>query len=179
MPCCSAVLTFIERALATTVAEAVDRALLNGSGAAGQPIGILNVPGIDSRAGTSFALADAAAMLKVADGWDASGSVRWVAGVDAAEDLRTRLKSANGGETLMADNDTMLGKPVLVSRSVGAQVLAVMPWGQLWMATWGAMEIGVDTFTHFTTGKIVVRCLWNIDFAPERAQSIAVATALT
>lgn len=170
---------FIERALAVTLAEAVDRAILAGSGASGQPKGLLATSGVDSRAGTSFALADAAAMLRTAEGWVGSESAAWVAGVAAAEDLRTRPKVSGGEVMLMDADDRMLGRRVVVTRSAGDQVLAVMPWAQFWFATWGALEIGADPFTDFDSGKVTIRCLWSVDFAPERAASVAVATALT
>lgn len=170
---------FIERALAVTCAEAIDRAILAGTSVSGQPTGLLATPGIDSRAGTSFALADAAAMLRVAEGWGATESASWVAGVAVAEDLRTRPKAAGGEVMLMDADDRMLGRPVVVTRSAGDQVLAVMPWSQFWFASWGALEIGADPFTDFDSGKVTIRCLWSVDFAPERAASVAVATALT
>jgi HK97 family phage major capsid protein len=170
---------FIERAGAVTVAEARDRALASGSGNSGAPLGLLNVSGIDSRAGTSFALADAAAMLRVAEGYASDDSIRWLCGVAAAEDLRCRLKSENGGETLMDEQGRMLGLPVVVSRSVPDQVLICMPWSQLWYATWGALEVGVDPFTNFRDGKIIVRFVLDCDFGVERGASVAVATALS
>lgn len=171
---------FIERALAITVAEAVDRALIAGAGSGGAPAGIVNVAGIDTRAGTSFALADAAAMLRVAEGWAGTESAVWVCGVAAAEDLRTRPKTATyGNGFLMADDGTMLGRRVVVSRSVGDQVLVIMPWSQCWFASWGALEVAADPMTYFRDGRVMLRCLWSVDHAVERAASVAVATALT
>ncbi|MBP6252356.1 MAG: phage major capsid protein [Rubrivivax sp.] len=171
---------FIEKSLATTVAEAVDRALISGSGNLGEPLGLAVTSGIDTRAGTAFALADAAAMLRVAEGYAGSDSVQWLAGVAAAEDLRTRVKTATyGNGYLMDERDRLLARPVVVSRSVGDQVLICMPWSQLWFASWGALEIGADPMTYFSTGKVMIRCLWSIDFAVERAASVAIATALT
>lgn len=169
---------FVDMTLARALGEAVDAALLNGTGASGQPTGIFNTSGIDSRAGTSFALADAAAMLKVCDGYAGDG-VAWVAGIGAAEDLRQRLKSANGGETLMTDTGTMLGKPVFVSRCAGSRQLVVADWTKVHFAEWGALEVGVDTYTHFKDGRVVVRALWRVDAAFETPGQIAVATELT
>jgi HK97 family phage major capsid protein len=169
---------FVDAALARALAEAVDNAMLNGSGASGQPLGIYATSGIDSRAGTSFALSDAAAMLKLCDGFAGNG-VAWVAGVDTAEDLRQRLKSTNGGETLMSDDERMLGKPVLVSRSANAQQLVVTDWTKAHFAEWGALELGVDPFTNFSTGKVIVRALWRMDVGFEAPGQIAVCTAVT
>lgn len=169
---------FVDAGLARALAEALDGALFGGTGATGQPSGIFIRPNIDSRAGTSFALSDAAAMLKTCDGY-ATDSIVWTGGVDAGEDLRQRLKSANGGETLIADDGRMLGYPVLISRSAGAQQLVVTDWSKAHFAEWGAMELGIDNFTFFKDGRVIVRALWRVDFGFERNQQIAVCTALT
>jgi HK97 family phage major capsid protein len=168
---------FIERALAINVAEAVDRALVAGSGNSGQPLGLANTSGVDTRTGSTFTWAMAQAMAKVASGWAASPSIAWVAGVDAAEDLATRERAAGSG--FIAENNMIDGKPLVVSRSIGAAVALVMPWAQCWMASWSALEIAADPMTYFKDGRVQLRCLWSIDFAVERAASVAIATAVS
>lgn len=169
---------FVDTGLARALAEALDSALLGGSGASGQPAGIFIRPNIDSRAGTSFALSDAAAMLKVCDGYS-SDAIAWVGGVDAGEDLRQRAKISGGGQVLLGDDGRMLGYPALISRSAGAQQLVVTDWSKAHFAEWGAMEIGIDAMTCFKDGRVIVRALWRVDFGFERNQQIAVCTALT
>jgi hypothetical protein len=73
----------------------------------------------------------------------------------------------------------VLGRPLHVSRSVGAQVLVCAPWSLVWWATWGALEISVDPFTYFVSGRVVIRAMWSMDFGCERPASVAIATALT
>ena len=77
---------FVDQALATTLAEAIDAAILAGSGYSGQPLGIANVAGIDRRAGTSFAWSDALAMLDVCEGFTQADSIAWVAGHTTAKE---------------------------------------------------------------------------------------------
>jgi HK97 family phage major capsid protein len=163
--------------LATALAEAADAALLTGSGTSGQPHGLFTTGLVDSRAGTSFALSDAAAMLKNADGW-VGDSAAWVAGIDAAEDLRQRPK-VSGGERMLLEDDRLLGRPLIVSRSAPDAGLIVAPWAGLHFASWGALELAVDGFTAFTQGLVSIRVLWRTDFAHESPGQIAVATALT
>jgi HK97 family phage major capsid protein len=167
----------IERALATTVAEAGNRAIVAGSGNAGQPLGIANISGTDTRAGTTFTWTMAQAMAKVAAGWDSSESVAWIAGVDAAEDLKTRERASGSG--FIVEGNQLDGRPFIVSRSIGAQVLVCMPWSQFWLASWGALELAADPMTYFRDGRVQLRCLWSVDFCVERAASVAIATALT
>jgi HK97 family phage major capsid protein len=167
----------LERALATALAEKVDAALVAGSGASGEPTGLANMSGVDTRTGASFTHAMSSSMLKAASGWEASDSIAWIAGVDAAEDLQTRERATGSG--FIADNGQVLNRSLHVSRSVGAQVLLCAPWSLVWWATWGALEIAVDPFTAFTSGKVTIRAMWTMDFACERPASVAIATALT
>lgn len=169
---------FLNNTLATALAEAVDSALISGSGNSGQPLGIVNLSGVDSRAGTAFALADAVAMLKVADGYALADTLQWVAGVDTAEDLRARPK-VSGGEVMLLDGGRMLDQPVVVSRSAPAAGLVLMQWGACHFAQWGALEVAVDPYTHAATGRVIIRALWRVDFAAEAASQVAVATAVT
>ncbi len=169
---------FLHSTLANALAEAVDSALISGSGNTGQPLGIVNTSNIDTRAGTAFALADAVAMLKVADGYALSDTLQWVAGVDTAEDLRARPK-VSGGERMLLENNRMLDQPVIVSRSAPAAGLVLMQWGACHFAQWGALEVAVDPYTHAATGRVIVRALWRVDVAVEAATQVAVATAVT
>lgn len=169
---------FLYSTLATALAEAVDAALIAGTGNAGQPLGLLATPGINSRAGTSFALSDAASMLKVSDGYAASDTLAWIAGIDAAEDLRTRPK-VSGGEIMLLTDGRMLDHPVIVSRSAPAAGLVLMPWGTLHFGQWGALEVAADPYTYFSAGRVIVRALWRIDFSVEAPGQVAVATAVS
>ncbi len=169
---------FLSNTLATALAEAADTAVFSGSGNSGQPLGLLNTANVDARAGTSFALSDAAAMLKVCDGYAQSDTVAWVAGVDTAEDLRTRPK-VSGGEVMLLAGGRMLDQPVLVSRSAPAAGLLVAQWGSFHLGQWGALEVAADPFTYFSTGRVIIRALWRIDFCVDAPSQVAVATAVS
>jgi hypothetical protein len=69
---------FVDRLLAATVAEALDKALLVRRR---ERLAVSNAAGIDSRSGTSFAWSDACSMLAVADSYaQANASPGWPAG---------------------------------------------------------------------------------------------------
>lgn len=169
----------IRGALAGSLAEAVDTALINGSGTSGQPLGLMNQAGIGSRAGTDFDLADAAAMLTDADGYSQADTLTWVCGATAAELLRQRPKVSGGEVMLLDDTDRMLAKPVLVSRAAPASTLVLAQWASLHFCQWGALEIAADPFTMFNMGLVVLRSLWRVDFGIESPAQVAVATTVT
>ncbi len=169
---------WLDSLLAAALGEALDAVLLVGTGANGQPKGIGTLSGIDSRVGGSFALSDAAAMLRVADGYASSDSARWVAGVAAAETLRRRPKASGGELMLLADDGKMLGRDVLVSRSLPAQALAVMPWSELLVGSWGGIELLVDRLTLFASGRVQILARWFVDLSPTRPAQIAYASGV-
>ncbi|MCU0924289.1 MAG: phage major capsid protein [Burkholderiaceae bacterium] len=169
----------IRGALAGSLAEAVDLALISGSGNSGQPLGVSLTPGINSRAGTSFALSDAAAMLTGTDGYSQADTLTWVVGATAAEILRKRPKVSGGEVMLLDDRDRMLAKPVLVSRAAPASTLLLAQWAALHFCQWGALEVAADPFTMFNQGLVVLRALWRVDFGIESPAQVAVATTVT
>lgn len=168
---------FINNLLAEKVGEAVDAALLTGTGAAGQPGGIALATGVDTRAGTAFTWSDAVAMNKVCDGYAQGESAVWVAGVDSAETLRKRERAPGSG--FIADDDLIANKRMLVSRGAPAASLTVTEWGKVWFCDWGALEIFVDPFTNFQSGKVRIMAKWLVDVAVERPALVATATAVT
>lgn len=169
----------IRGALAGSLAEAVDLALIAGSGTGGEPLGLMNQAGIDSRTGSDFDLADAAAMLTGTDGYSQADTLTWVAGATAAELLRQRPKVSGGEVMLLDDTDRMLAKPVLVSRAAPDSTLMLAQWGNLHFCQWGALEIAADPFSLFTTGHVILRALWRVDFGIESMAQVAVAVTVT
>lgn len=168
---------FIDRQLGVSVAEAWDSATLQGAGGA-MPLGLLNVPNVDTRTGNSFDMAAGTAMLKVAEAYANDDSIAWVAGIDAAETLRKRAK-VSGGERFMVEGNEMLGRPFVVSRSMPAAKLICAPWSSVMLGSWGAPEIKIDPSTYFNSGAVRVGVFSMVDVAVERPQSIAIATAVS
>lgn len=169
---------FIDRQLGVSVAEAIDTALLQGTGGA-QPVGILNTLNVDTRTGNAFDMAAGAAMLKTAEGYANDDSIAWVSGIDAAETLRKRVKTATYGNGFMVEGNTMLGRPFFVSRSMPAAKLICAPWSNVLLGGWGAPEIRIDASTYFESGAVRVGIFSMVDTAVERPQAIAIATAVS
>lgn len=169
---------FIDEQLGVAMGEAIDTAILQGAGGA-QPLGILNVPGVDTRTGNAFDMAAATAMLKVAEAYANDDSIAWVAGIDAAETLRKRPKTATYGNGFMVEGNEMLGRPFVVSRSMPAAKLICAPWSSVMLGSWGAPLLKTDPSTYFNSGAVRIGLFAMLDVAVERPQSIAIATAVS
>lgn len=169
---------FIDAMLGTAVGEAIDAAIVGGSGVGGEPLGIVGMSGTDTRTGAAFDMAAAAGMLKVAEGYRNDDNIAWVAGTDAAEVLRQRAKAA-GTARFMVEDGRMLGRPFYVSRGMPASGLICAPWSSVMLASWGAPLLKVDPATYFDTGAVRIGLFAMVDVAVERPAAIAVATAVS
>ena len=133
--------------------------------------------GIDTRAGTSYAWTDACEMLGVCEGFTKGDAIGWIEGYAAAQTLRGRARATGGG--FVIEGNTIAGRPALVSRSAGDATLSVCDWSKVWHATWGALEVAVDPFTDFKSGKVTLRVWLTVDFGFSAPAQVTHASAIT
>ncbi len=171
--------SYIANLSGAKLAEAASTALVNGSGAAGEPTGLLQVAGTTSVSGASLGWSGVRDMLAGAEGYTASG-LRFVAGVTAAKLLRAREK-ASGSGMVMSDG-RIDGVPVVVSRCMPADALLLACWPTVTMATWGTPELTITPLASpgaFQSGKIGIRLLWTVDFLADQPAAVAKAVSIT
>ena len=170
---------FVEQQLGEKLAESVGVALVDGTGAAGQPWGLLRIPGPLAVSGSSLAWLGVRDLIERAEGYTAGG-LQFLAGVGAAKVLRAREK-ATGSGMVLADGK-IDGVPALVTRCMPSDALLLAPWTTIVMATWGALEVTVTPLAApgvFRTGAIGVRLMWSVDFAAELPTAIGRAVSIT
>jgi hypothetical protein len=157
------------------LAVAVDTAALHGTGADGQPTGIENVSGVDSRTGASFALATATAMLKAIE--DANGeATAWISSPGAASILRQRERATGSG--LLIEDGKMMGLPVLVTNAAASGYLFVGDFRELVVLS-RALEILSNPYSQRKPGLIEVTLFHHLDIVVRHPAYFAVATAVT
>jgi HK97 family phage major capsid protein len=165
------------------VASGIDTAFFAGSGVDGQPLGILNVPGIDSRSGAAFALATATAMIRtLEDANIATEGAAWCASPDVAELLRKREKETAGNAVyLLGDDNKMCGRPFFVTTSIPAGKIILGAWAEgAALPTWGpGIEVLVDDKTLSTKGQTRIIAFASIDVFVRRVEAFAIAEGLT
>lgn len=142
------------REVRRAVAEVVEAGLLSGTGSNGQPLGLINTPGRQSKtfAGAVPTQAEAADMLELladADG-DLSSSGWLLHPADAAALLKT-LVNASGGETVLqvigSREWLLLGLPVAMSRNVPQGSVLLADWARFEVAYFGPPVLLVDPFS--------------------------------
>lgn len=170
--------------LASVVALDIDAKGLNGSGASGQPTGILNTSGIGSVTGTSLDYADiiefqtdvfAGNALTANSGYVTTGAV---AGL-----LKARVKFSStaspiwDGRLDMADVDGYRG---MASNQMPAATMLFGDFGLgVVVAEWGVLEVEVNPFANFQAGIIGVRAIASVDIGVRYPTAFSAASSIT
>lgn len=167
--------------LAKAVALAADSAGLNGSGASGQPTGIIATSGVGSVTGTSLAYAG---MLEFQTdiGNALAPSCGYVTTAAVAALLMARVKVAStysplwDGSILDADACGFRG---MSSAQMPTATMVFGDFNQLVMAEWGSLAIEVNPFANFQAGLIGVRAMYAMDVGLRVPGAFSVASSIT
>lgn len=169
--------------LAAIVGIAVDLAGLNGSGASGQPHGIIGLAGVGTGTGTALALSGlltaqasvgAANVVPVRGGWASTFTVSSL--------LRQRNEFANTYSPLWYGSiwdGVMVGYPAMASNQIPSGDLIFGDWAQVVVAEWGVLEVEVNPYANFQAGIIGVRAIMTVDIGVRYPGAFYVTTAVT
>lgn len=168
--------------LAAVAALAVDAAVLNGSGASGQPEGLDNTTGIGAVTGTSL---DYAGVLNFQEDV-AAGNIMPMAGgyvttPAVASLMMQRVKFTGTASPLWEGNlweGNMVGFNAMSTNQVAAANMYFGDWSKAIVGEWGVLEVETNPYANFPAGIIGVRAMYSVDVgvrypaAFSRAQSI-------
>lgn len=184
----------VQRDLAMAVAQAIDIGAINGSGASGQPTGILNQAGIGDVAGGVNGLAPAWTHIvkiweEVAKDNALMGSLGWLINAVTASKLMQTEKASSTGQFILNRAGSpemfgeMLGYQVAVSNNVpsnltkgtGTNLSAIIfgNFADLILAEWGDLDLLVDPYTASSSGTVRIRVFKSVDVGVRNAQSFA------
>jgi HK97 family phage major capsid protein len=159
----------VKRSLAANIALAGDNAGINGTGASGQPTGILNTAGIGTASGTT--LGHAALVEVQVDVADSNAilnpnTLGYVTTPSVAQTLTSRQQFASTDSPVWqgAIHQGMVeGLLAISSKQMPASTLLYGDWSSVLVPEWGSLIVEVDPFSNFKTGIVSLRCLWTID----------------
>jgi len=169
--------------LAAVIALAIDLAVLNGSGAAGQPTGIINTSGIGAVTGPSLGYAGILEFqtdVASANVMPARGGYVTTPSVAALMMQRQRFTSTD--TPLWAGNiwdGQMSGFPGMSSNQMPAATMLFGDWSKVVVAEWGTLEIAVNPTANFQAGIIGVRAMYSVDVGVRLPAGFSLATAIT
>ena len=170
--------------LAQVVGLAVDAAILEGSGAAGAPLGIANVSGIGSFTGGSLA---ATGVLNAQSDVAAANVLPmrpgYVTTAPAAALLMDRPELSSTGTTRLWQGNmwdgSMFGIPAMTSAQLTALSMIFGAWEHAVLAEWGVLEIEVNPYANFQAGIRGIRAMYSVDVGIRYAAAFSRATSIT
>lgn len=170
--------------LAQQVALATDLAVLEGSGASGQPTGISNTAGIGSVTGTSLASAGIIEFMTdvaTANVQPLRPGYVTTPGVAGLLMVRPELPTT-GTERLWKGNiwdGSMFDIPAMTSNQPAAASMIFGDWQEAVVGEWGVLEVEVNPFANFQAGIIGVRAIYSLDVGIRRPFAFSRATTIT
>ncbi len=175
---------FIARDLGASIAEAVDSAVINGTGGA-QPLGVKNTTGVTTGQDSATAtLAKLLAFTAVAGAANAIGnSPGWVGNTAAAVLLAGRQNFTGSSVPLWTGpptEGTLTGYPAISSEALSNGNLIFGSWDSIVVADWGVLEPQASRGgTRFNALQVGIRAMWMVDVALRYPASFVVSTNLS
>jgi HK97 family phage major capsid protein len=179
--------TVVEAELLNAVLTAIDQAVLGGSGAAGQPLGLAGTSGVAAVTGTGFSRAAAREMQRVvhaAGGIRSPESVAYVMRPAVSELLGERAVIAGSDRTIFEGSmldGTVVGARAVVSQNAPASTILFGDFSQIVVHFREPVRVQVSGFdpTKFRTGVSTFRCLAAVDVVVRQPAAFAVAASVT
>lgn len=154
--------------MARSIALAVDVAAIRGSGANGEPHGIVGTTGVGAfdTDGTSTYSDVVAAQQDLMAANALNPGCAYLADPVSAGLLMGRSRFANT-DTPIWDGSlmggTMAGFPCRASNQMSANTMLFGWWPSLIIAEWGVLEVAVDDTYNFAQGLSALRCWYTVD----------------
>ena len=154
---------FIRKQLLGAVGQLLDAAVLNGSGASGEPTGLLIAAGVNAQSGAVTHANLLTALETLSNSKADDEKIVFLTTPTVRKALQAREIVSTSGVMLWRDNE-LVDKPAFVTTDCPAGAIFAGDWSQVLVAFWGSgLEIEVDPYTSFTTGAIQIRVLLHAD----------------
>lgn len=169
----------VRRDIVNVHAIALDKAAIQGSGSAGEPLGLLNYAGIN---GTTAASATWPIILafrrKIAEDNALGQRMTWLTSSSGATTLMGRVKETGQAIYLLGDDGKMAGYPVLETNSFATDRLILGDFSQMIVGNWGGLEIDVDNISGMGTDSISIYVKSYSDVAIRHIESFCADTSV-
>jgi len=176
--------------IARSLANAIDSAAINGTGASGQPTGILNQTGVglvslgaNGAAQTWQSVVDLESTVGSANGMGSAGG--YVGNHATSGKLKTIEKASSTAQFLWnGDGENFNGYPLQVTnmmpsnltKGTGTNLSAMVfsgAWENLLIGSWGGLDVLVDRFSFSDRGRVRIVAFASIDIALRHPESFS------
>jgi len=164
--------------LSQGIALAIDQAVLEGSGAAGQPTGLRNQTGVltstIAAAGSPTWTEIVEFETDVAASNALMGSLGWIIRAAVRGNLKTTEKAAGTARFVMGDSNELNGYRTEVSEQGAANALYFGNWADILIGMWGSLDLIVDPYTNSLSGTVRVVALQSADVGIRHPESFSI-----
>ena len=171
---------FIRRDLAAGMATTIDLAALYGSGASGQPTGVINTSGITTVTAFAGANPTFAEVITLETALDTSnallGSMSYILKANMKGVLKSTEKATNTAQFVYESDNTMNGYNAYVTNQLTDGDLFFANWADLILGFWSGLSLLVDPYTNSLSGTIRVVGHQSVDVAVRHPESFAYGT---
>lgn len=170
--------------LGAVCALAIDVGGLRGSGASGEPQGIVGTSGVGSVTGTSLAAAGVLEFQSdVAGGNLLSETFGYVTTPAVAALLMVRPELPSTGTTRLWQGSmlegSMFGMRAMSSNQMAAATMLAGDFSQVVIGEWGVLEIEVNPYANFQAGIVGVRAMVSVDVGVRYGGAFSYASSIT
>lgn len=175
----------LTRELAVGVATGCDAAALNGSGAAGQPLGVLNTPGLQTFTGASLSWVNALVpqgQILGANALSDGGRVAYVTTPAVAQVAANRQGFSTTAPLWVGGlaEGQLAGCLAMSSTQMPAATLLAGDWSRMMLLEWGAgVMIDANPYANFPAGITGYRAILMCDVVLESISAFSVATSVS
>lgn len=175
----------VQNDIFSALALAIQDAALNGTGANGQPTGILNTTGVTTASIATDGAPTYAELVGFAgdiDEWFINGG-KWLINNKSFSTLRgTKRFATSGGDRTMADivdgQKYVADEPAYTSAQLAEGSAIFGKWENVVIAMWGALDLTVDPYSLSTSGGLRIVGLQDVDVAVRHPEAFVITNKL-
>ncbi|MBB3018608.1 HK97 family phage major capsid protein [Microvirga lupini] len=155
--------------LARSMAEEVDRVLIDGGAVATEPLGILRTSGTLSASLAGPTWAQVLAMIGIAEDANTPGPLQWLFSPKASRKMRGTLQNANGETYLMQNNQvgevSALSTAFVPDAGTNLGTAILGDFSQTMLGIWGALDLSTNPYAEavYRRGGVLVRAISTLD----------------
>lgn len=169
--------------LAKVIALAIDQAAINGSGAAGQPTGVITTAGIGSVTGTTLGYAGILEFqTDVANSNALADNCAYLTTPAVAALLAARQRFTSTDTPLWQGNildGQVSGFRAASTLQMPAANMLFGDFSQIIIASWSGIEIAINPYAQFTSAITGIRAIATVDVGVRIPGAFALATSIT
>lgn len=161
--------------LSFLIAKQIDRAIIAGSGVGAEPLGVLNLPGIQTGSLATLSWPALLAFAQKLEDMEIQGGT-WLTSATVKTKLSATLKEA-GLPGYLLEGGRMADRPLVVSRAMPADTIVFGDWSQVLLGVWSELDLLVNPFSEpaYSRGGVMVRAMATVGTACRYEEAFVVA----